>query len=53
VVSTLRSMLSNESGQGYAEYGVIVGLIAVLCITSIMFLGGHVRGFLSSVGSSV
>lgn len=53
MVRTLSSVLSNEEGQGYAEYGVILGLIAILCMTSLLFLGGHIRGFLSSVGSTV
>lgn len=53
VVRTLISVLSNEDGQGFAEYGVILGLIAVLCLASMMFLSGRIRGFLSAVGSSV
>lgn len=52
MIRTSCSVLSDDEGQAYAEWGVIVGLFAILCITSVLFLGGHVKGFLSSVGSS-
>ncbi len=53
MTDTLRSILNDESGQGLAEYGLILGLVAVLCITAVVFLSGKVQGLLSNVGSSI
>jgi pilus assembly protein Flp/PilA len=48
-----RSILADEQGQGLAEYGLILGLIAVLCIAAVLFLSGNIKGILSNVGSSI
>jgi pilus assembly protein Flp/PilA len=44
---------SGESGQGLAEYALILGLIAIVAIVALMFLGGTVSGALSTVGSTL
>ena len=49
----IRSIFADESGQGLAEYGLILGLIAVLCIVAVLFLSGNIKGILSNVGSSI
>lgn len=49
----LRSIIKDESGQGLAEYGLILGLVAVLCIAAVLFLSGQLKGILSNVGSSI
>lgn len=46
-------LFRDESGQGLAEYGLILGLVAVLCIAAVLFLSGQVGGLLSNVGSSI
>jgi len=53
MIDTFKSVLIDEDGQGLAEYGLILGLIAVLCIVAVTFLGGQIRGLLSQVGSSI
>jgi pilus assembly protein Flp/PilA len=53
VIDTFKSVLADEQGQGLAEYGLILGLIAVLCIAAVMFLSSHIQGLLSNVGSSI
>lgn len=53
MVSVVRSILNDEQGQGLAEYGLILGLIAVLCIAAVVFLSGNIQGLLSNVGSSI
>jgi pilus assembly protein Flp/PilA len=50
---TVRALLSDDSGQGLAEYGLILGLIAVLCIAAVLFLSGNIQNLLSNVGSSI
>jgi pilus assembly protein Flp/PilA len=49
----IRAVLADESGQGLAEYGLILGLIAVVCIAAVTFLSGKIQGLLSTVGSSI
>jgi len=50
---TTRLATSDERGQGLAEYGLILGLIAILCIVAVLFLSGNLQGVLSNVGSSI
>jgi pilus assembly protein Flp/PilA len=52
-VKSIKSILADESGQGLAEYGLILGLVAVLCIAAVLVLSGSVKGVLNSVGSSI
>lgn len=53
MITNLRTILADERGQGLAEYGLILGLIAVLCIVAVTFLSGKIQGLLSNVGSSI
>jgi pilus assembly protein Flp/PilA len=53
VIDTFKSVLADEQGQGLAEYGLILGLIAVLCIVAVMFLSKNIQGLLSTVGTSI
>jgi pilus assembly protein Flp/PilA len=48
-----RSVAADERGQGLAEYGLILGLIAILCIAAVMFFSGNLQGLLSNAGSSI
>ena len=50
VVGSLRA---DERAQGLAEYGLILGLIAILCIAAVLFFSGNLQGVLSNVGSSI
>ena len=49
----LAAVLNDEQGQGLGEYGLILGLIAVVCIAAVTFLSGAIQGVLSNVGSSI
>jgi pilus assembly protein Flp/PilA len=53
MIDTIHSVLTDEQGQGLAEYGLILGLIAVVCIVAVTFLSGAIKGLLSNVGSSI
>ena len=48
-----RTLRDDDRGQGLAEYGLILGLIAILCIVAVLFLSGNLQGLLSNVGSSI
>lgn len=45
--------LHRADGQGLAEYALILGLIAMVAIIALMFMGGQVSKILSDVGASV
>jgi pilus assembly protein Flp/PilA len=47
------SSTRGEEGQGLAEYALILGLIAIVAIVALIFIGGQISGVLSTVGSSV
>ena len=53
MIKAIRNILVDEQGQGLAEYGLILGLIAVLCIAAVLFLSGNIQSLLSNVGSSI
>ncbi len=43
----------DETGQGLAEYALILALIAIAAILALLFLGGQISNILSTVGNSV
>jgi pilus assembly protein Flp/PilA len=55
--STLQRLLARfereDDGQGLAEYALILGLIAVVCIVALLFMGGQVSDKLSVIGSQL
>ncbi|HEY0393916.1 MAG TPA: hypothetical protein VGD01_05430 [Candidatus Elarobacter sp.] len=53
MTKTIRTILADDAGQGLAEYGLILGLVAVLSIAAVTFLSGKIQGLLSNVGSSI
>jgi Flp pilus assembly pilin Flp len=42
-----------ESGQGLAEYALILALIAIVAIVALIFLGGQISTILSLIGRSI
>ncbi len=43
----------DEEGQGLAEYGLILALIAVACIAALTTLGGDIAGKLGEVSAGL
>ncbi len=43
----------DEEGQGLAEYGLILALVAVLCIGALTALQGGISSNLNSLGSTI
>ena len=43
----------SETGQGLAEYALILALIAIVAIVALIFLGTQISSILSSVGASI
>jgi Flp pilus assembly pilin Flp len=51
---TLREFIRRcEQGQGLAEYALILGLIAIVSIVALIFMGSQVSGKLSVIGSQL
>ena len=44
---------SQESGQGLAEYALILALIAIVAIVALIFLGSQISLILSRIGVSI
>jgi Flp pilus assembly pilin Flp len=44
---------NEEEGQGLAEYALILGLIAVVAIVSLIFLGDTVADLMSMIGNTI
>jgi pilus assembly protein Flp/PilA len=47
------SLIRDDSGQGLAEYGIVLAFIAVLCVAAVVFIGDQVKSNLNGIGSSV
>ncbi len=43
----------DEKGQGLAEYALILGLIALIAIGAVMFLGQSMNTMFSNLGTSI
>ena len=50
---TARMSVRDESGQALVEYGLLVGLIAVVCIAAITLLGTQINGFFDSITNTL
>jgi len=49
----LFATLKDEKGQALAEYGLILALIAVICVVALQTLGGGVQGALTTIANAV
>ena len=50
---TIVSRFEREDGQALAEYGLLLALIAVVCIAALGFLGLAIMGTLESITGSL
>jgi pilus assembly protein Flp/PilA len=52
--TVLRALVSpDQSGQGLAEYALILGLIGIVSIVALMFMGDQISDRLSVVGNAM
>ena len=49
----LSDLWRNEQGQGFAEYALILVLIAILSIIALTLIGSQISSELSTIGNSV
>jgi Flp pilus assembly pilin Flp len=48
-----RARRSGEAGQGLIEYGLILVIMAVVCVISLLFFGDQLSSLLSLIASAV
>jgi pilus assembly protein Flp/PilA len=55
LVASLTGRVSarDESGQALVEYGLLVGLIAAVCVAVITLLGTDIANFFSSIANAL
>jgi pilus assembly protein Flp/PilA len=53
MITTLRNIFSDDQGQGLAEYGLILGLIAVVCVVAVVALQVQITAILTKVANSL
>jgi pilus assembly protein Flp/PilA len=53
MVQSYLATLKREEGQGMAEYGLILALVALAVVAAFIFLGDEVSTLISEVGSSL
>lgn len=53
MIQALTSLLQDEEGQGLVEYGLILGLVSVVCVAALTTMGGKVNGTLGTVNTAL
>ncbi len=48
-----QAVVTDDEGQGLAEYALILALIAIVAIVALIYLGGQISDKLSTVGASI
>lgn len=48
-----KRLFVNEEGQGLVEYGLILGLIAIVAIAALSAMGGSVQSIFGTVSNAV
>jgi pilus assembly protein Flp/PilA len=51
--NTIATLFRDEDGATMVEYGIMVGLIAVVCIAAVKVLGTNISTLFSNVATSV
>ena len=53
IMALLDRSEDGETGQGLAEYALILALIAIVAIVALLFLGSQISDKLSTVGNAL
>ena len=49
----LNWLKNEESGQGMVEYGLIIGVVAVILITSLVILRNQIKGIFEGIQNAI
>ena len=52
-MNLFKRLVMEEEGQGMAEYGLILALVAVACIVGFQAIGNNLKTHLNTVGDSL
>ena len=53
ISKVVERQIAKEEGQGLAEYGLILALIAVVCVAALTLLGGNISALLSDLAGDI
>lgn len=53
MIKMMAGLWNEESGQGMAEYGLILALVAVAAIAAFNILGGRISSRIENVGNEL
>lgn len=53
MTNAFRALIADDQGQGLAEYGMILGLIAVVCYAAVSALGTTISTTLGKVAADL
>ena len=46
-------IIKDDAGQGMAEYGLIIALVAVVVITALSLLGTNISGIFNNIAGNI
>jgi len=49
----LKGLLKNEEGQGMVEYGLIIGLVAIVLVTALTALNGGLNSVFTKITTTL
>jgi len=53
MIKTLKSMIRDDEGATMVEYGLMVALVAVVCIVAVRLLGTNLSTLFNTVAGSI
>ncbi len=53
MMSIIKRLLTEEKGQGLAEYGLILALVALATVTALTALGGGLDGIFNTINTKL
>jgi pilus assembly protein Flp/PilA len=53
MLKKIKNLVVQEKGQALTEYGLIIGLVAIACITAMVTLGSEISGVLGKIGNGL
>ncbi len=52
-MSSIKKILTDESGQGMVEYGLILGLVAVAAVAALLLLGPKISALFTTAEQTI
>lgn len=53
MIQALKKLMKDESGQGLVEYGLILGLVSVVCVAALTTMGSEINATLGNVNNAL